>query len=379
VKKICLHIYPILIFITLVFPTQSSAQKGKKLFVDTLDNAFDLSNYLYNLNGFLPVLSPITEPAVGYGVAVAGLFFMEKKEREPGKFQMPDIIGLGGGLTENKTWFAGAGYVGFWKQDHIRYRGVFGYGDVKLKFYGGGDGFLNEDPAEFTLSSFFLLQQAIFRIGESRFLIGGKYQLGLSEITAFEESKLHFIDPLDLKLTNSGIGLITEYENFDNMLSPTKGLRANITYDQFLEFLGSDRNFGRVSAFMHYYLKLNTHWTSGFRVESQLATGNPPFYMLPFIGLRGVPALRYQGEIIALAEIEQQIMLTKRWGINAFGGYGKAINFNEDLNGGTAAWNAGVGFRYLIARLLGLKMGIDVARGPEDWAFYIIVGNAWLK
>jgi len=46
---------------------------------------------------------------------------------------------------------------------------------------------------------------------------------------------------------------------------------------------------------------------------------------------------------------------------------------------GSTAWNAGSGFRYLIARLLGLKMGVDVARGPEDWAFYVVVGSSWNK
>ena len=39
------------------------------------------------------------------------------------------------------------------------------------------------------------------------------------------------------------------------------------------------------------------------------------------------------------------------------------------MEAGDTAWNAGAGFRYLIARSLGLKMGIDIARGPEDWAF----------
>ena len=37
----------------------------------------------------------------------------------------------------------------------------------------------------------------------------------------------------------------------------------------------------------------------------------------------------------------------------------------------------GVGFRYLIARKLGLYSGIDVARGPETTALYLQVGSAW--
>jgi len=40
-------------------------------------------------------------------------------------------------------------------------------------------------------------------------------------------------------------------------------------------------------------------------------------------------------------------------------------------------WNAGGGFRYLTAREFGLQMGVDVARGPEQWAIYVVFGNSW--
>jgi len=37
----------------------------------------------------------------------------------------------------------------------------------------------------------------------------------------------------------------------------------------------------------------------------------------------------------------------------------------------------GVGFRYLLARVLGMRAGLDVARGPEENAFHIVVGSSW--
>ena len=37
----------------------------------------------------------------------------------------------------------------------------------------------------------------------------------------------------------------------------------------------------------------------------------------------------------------------------------------------------GLGIRYFLARHLGLRVGIDIARGPDETAFYITVGNAW--
>ena len=148
------------------------SQKKQKLFIDTLDNAFDISHYMYNLHGLLPIISPITEPAVGFGASLATVYFIPKKKNDSIKFQMPDIAALAGGLTENGTWFVGGAYLGFWNKDRIRYRGVVGYGDVKLKYYGNGGEFLNEHPLNFTLSSTFLLQQAMFRISNSRFKTG---------------------------------------------------------------------------------------------------------------------------------------------------------------------------------------------------------------
>ena len=372
-------IFGLMLTFTVGISNHSFAQKQQKAFIDTLDNALDISYYLKNLHGLLPIISPITEPAVGYGAAAAGLFFIPKKEDDRKGFKMPDVAGIAGGYTENATWFTGAGYAGFWNKDRIRYRGILGYGSIKLKYYGKGSDFLAKHPMNFTIESLFFLQQMVFRIGESRFLLGGKYQFGKSKVSFGNESILP-VDPRDVEMTNSGIGLIAEYESLNNIFSPTKGIRSNLTYDQFLEFLGGDRDFGRLTYFfLDYFNVIKNHWNSGLRFESQLSLGNVPFYMQPFVYLRGVPAMRYQGEFTALVETEQEVILSKRWSLVAYGGVGHAFKSLDELSIGTSAWNVGTGFRYLIARTFGLKMGLDIARGPEQYAIYVVIGNSWLK
>ncbi len=359
---------------------EKKKEKREKPFKDPEDGAFDVSYYLYNLHGFLPIISPITEPAVGYGAALAGAFFIEKKQKDTvRRFQMPDIVGAAGGYTQNNTWFAGAGYIGFWKQDRIRYRGALGYADVKLKYYVQEEGFLNEHPVNFRIKPYLLLQQVVFRLKNSNFMIGGKYILTLATVTLFDDSDMEWINPKDLDFTNSGIGLIGEFESFDNILSPTKGWRIHVDYTQYAEFLGSDRDYGILRYYTLWYQPVTRTWYSGMRVAANVATGDPPFYMLPFVELRGVPVMRYQGQITALAETEQMVMVARRWGVLGFAGYGRTFFYDSKIKEGANSWNAGVGFRYLIARLMGLKMGIDVARGPEDWAVYIVFGSAWLR
>jgi len=371
--------YTIITILFILITVSVFSQKKQKLFIDTLDNAFDVSHYMYNLNGLLPIISPITEPAVGFGAALATVYFIPKKKNDSIKFQMPDIAALAGGLTENGTWFAGAGYLGFWKQDKIRYRGVLGYGNIKLKYYGDGIDYLKENPIKFTISSTFFLQQIMFRVAKTRLMLGAKYVFSKSKVTIFDDSQSKWIKPHDIDMQNSGLGFIAEYENYDNILSPNKGIRINLNYLQFAEILGGDRDFGRLTNYIHYYLPvIKNKLISGFRIEAQFATGNPPFYMKPFVFMRGIPAMKYQGDITTLAETEQLFLLTKRWGLVGFTGIGTTFKYNSNNNSPTI-WNYGGGFRYLIARQLGLRMGVDVAKSNDDWGIYIIFGSAWLK
>lgn len=359
-----------IIFVIIIFFSNIcflySQNKTSKL-RDSTDNAFDLSHFLIRQKGVLPLVIPITEPAVGYGAVVAGVFFVPSKKPK----KLADIVAAAAGLTSNGTWLVGAGYFGFWKGDKIRYRGIVGYGKITLDYYVGNK------PFNIDLNSFFFLQQANFRLGKSDFFLGAKYQLANITIPVFKDSEL--IDPLDLKSVNSGISAIAEFDNLNNFLSPTKGVRVHLSYDQFLEVLGSTRDWGKINFFAHIYYPVNKLWIPALRLESALATGKPPFYAKPFVYLRGIPVLRYQGDLIMLAETEQLFNITPRWGVLGFTGIGAAFNSIEIMKSDEIVWNAGAGFRYLLVRVLGLKAGIDIARGPEDWAFYVVLGTAWLK
>lgn len=356
-----------LLFI-LINISQAYSQKFLDKLKDSTDNAIDLSHFLTKRNGVLPILVPVTEPAVGYGAIGGGLFFIPKKDTH----KNPDFVSAAAGMTSNKTWIAGGAYMGFWKGDKIRYRGVGGYGDIKLNYY-----LFTKIPVNINLRSILFLQQANFRIGKSNFFIGGKYLFTHVKIPVFDNIDL--IDVRDRNLINSGLSVITEYDTTDNFLSPSKGIKIHMSYDQNHKLLGSDRNWGRFNFYAHLYYPVNHIWTPKLRLETIVATGDIPFYTKPFINLRGVPLLRYQGELVTLAETEQQFNLNPRWGLVGFSGIGASFHNLENLNKYKTVWNAGGGIRYLIARSLGLLIGADIARGPEDWAFYVVIGSGWLK
>ena len=113
----------------------------------------------------------------------------------------------------------------------------------------------------------------------------------------------------------------------------------------------------------------------GWRIEGNLTSGSVPFYTLPFIHLRGIPINRYQGNHVLQTEIEARYQIGDRWGLLPFMGVGATADQISNFGDNSPKWAGGLGFRYLMARKLRLFSGIDIARGPEDWTFYIQMGS----
>jgi hypothetical protein len=111
------------------------------------DGWLDVSGFLDEKYGFLPVVIPITEPAVGYGAA-GGLAFLSKPlgESQAG-FGRPNVTVVGGLGTANGTWGAVAGDVRHWLDDHLQTVVGVVYASVNLDFYGiGENSLLADDP-----------------------------------------------------------------------------------------------------------------------------------------------------------------------------------------------------------------------------------------
>jgi hypothetical protein len=118
---------------------------------------------------------------------------------------------------------------------------------------------------------------------------------------------------------------------------------------------------------------------SAVRADWQQATGDPPFYLLPYVDMRGIPLARYQGRTTYILETEQRFDVTRRWSAMAILGLAKAFDSYDEFADADLLYTYGTGFRYLVARQLKLRMGVDVARGPEVWAYYIVFGSAWTR
>ena len=105
--------------------------------------------------------------------------------------------------------------------------------------------------------------------------------------------------------------------------------------------------------------------------------GRPPFFAYPWVKLRGIPSLRYQDKIAGTAELEGRYLLAPRLEISAFTGLGYTSDDIPLFDNPNRIYNFGVGTRYKVFDVHNVWVGLDIARGPEEWNWYIQVGHAW--
>ena len=357
-------------------------------FTDPEDGMFDVSHWLAEKKGFFPVPIIVTEPAVGYGAGAALVFlhdplagrvpdgetFDPQSTDAEGKLIPPSVSALFGMYTENDTWMAGGAHMGVWKNDNIRYTGALATGSINIKFYRN---ILDQDlTVDTTIEPDILYQCLKFRLAGSKFFAGASYLL------MDTSNKIGFtsIDP-SFKNSSRDAAIIfsLEYDSRNTIFTPTDGISSSIEATLFSEAVGSDTDFEKYKAKIYYFTPLSKTFVLGLRGDIQTISGSDrdiPFYMYPFVSLRGIPVMRYQGETVGVAEAELGWNLTSRWSVLGFAGAGRTTSI-ADNDKITTVYSKGVGLRYFIARRFGAHVGFDIARGPEDTAFYLQFGHAW--
>ena len=349
-------------------------------FKDPEDGKFDMSAWLLeNIIGFLPVPIIITEPAVDNGLGMAGVFFHQPKadQMKPGvngNIILPNVSAVAVAVTGNDSWMVGGGHFRNWSKDHYRYSIFGGYANINLDWYGGGDLPILENGIRFNTEGAMLDQEFVFRLGDSDWFLGGNWQYMRSDVTF--ETNLPIALPT-VENSVSGMSAIGLYENLDFQISPRDGFQFRVEAQYNREAIGSDFDFEKYSWQMRQYFELGEKFTLAWRLDGATTSGDVPFYLEPFVQMEGIPAMRYQGPAAATAELRGGYDVSPRWTLLGFAGAGKAADSLSDLSSASSRTAYGVGFRYLMAKKLGMRVGLDVAEGPEGTYVYIVMGSPW--
>lgn len=366
-----------------------NAQSMRDMLIDTTDNAVDVSNWLGSVTGFVPLIMPITEPAIGYGAGGGLIFFHPNDYRvavQEGRFQdikknnisptPPSVTMVGGLYTESNSWGVGGAHMQVFKGDKFRYTIAGGYASVNLNYYSTYFPNLN---LRFNTKVWGITNEGIMRIKTTDFWVGIGYafaQLDLTFDKLFDTPDLGYNT---IKTRNGALFPSIAYDSRDNIFTPNHGFKTHLKYSYSDTWLGSTETYQSFMGYVYAYHDWTEGHVTGLRVESQNTFGDPTFIYLPYVSLRGVPAMKYQDKFTLLSEMEQRIKVYNRWSLVVFGGVGKAIPSFSEWTTQELVYSYGTGFRYYLAKKFGTHMGMDFAWGPDDFAFYITFGSAWMR
>lgn len=361
--------------------TDAAPERGS-LFRDTDDGQFDMSRWLLEHRGFLPVPIIVSDPALGNGGGLALAFFQRPHggassgAPDAAVVTRPNLYGAGALRTGNGSEAYGAMASLHFDEDRWRYRGGVGKASINLGYHTPGRR-LPPLEIDYNVDGVISYQQGFRRLGAKDLYVGLAWIYMDMDLSFDIASDRDRFTPRELGSKSSGLGLSLEYDSRDNTFTPSSGWLGMIEGNAYLPGIGSDTAFQSYRGHAYAYWPLGSRFVLGGRADLRWANGDIPFYRLPYIDLRGIGSARYQDTRVGVLETELRWNMTSRWALVGFVGAGRTWGRHNSFSDGGDEVAKGAGVRYLIARQLGMHVGLDYAWGPEDQTFYVQVGSPW--
>jgi hypothetical protein len=324
---------------------------------------------------FLFVPYPITEPAVGTGLLAGPVWLRAGPPSATGPSK-PQAYGVAALWTDEGSRGLFAFDHRAWGDGAWRTTAVVGWADLQLRYPGLLPG-LNRSVG-------FDLRADGGSLEGERLLGNGPNSLSFRLFVGTASANFGAslppelkIEPLKTKIASTT--LTWSQDTRDDIFSPSTGHAISVGLTTYPEVLGSAFDAQLLSTKWMAYYPGPGIGVFGFRTQLDLSYGDPPFYLRPYISLRGIPALEYPGDQVASVEAEYRYPISARWDVLAFSGFGGA---RADVRGFSAEKNVstiGVGVRVKMKKFFGLTLGLDVAQGPDGTYVYLQIGNPWTK
>jgi outer membrane protein assembly factor BamA len=297
----------------------------------------------------------------------------------------PWTTGIAGSYSENGTWAAAAFHKMNLRNDTWRMLMAAGYANVNYDFYGVGN------AAGDANQSIPLNQQVtgalveVLRETFTDWYVGLRLLYGRTDVrfdTDLPQLPPGFppLQEIVLASTLAAAGLRVQYDSRDNQFFPTEGSLFDIKVDRFTETLGSDFDYTGNSLAYNRYLGLGDRRVLALRGVTTLTSGDAPFFALARIGgtdLRGYISGQYMDRMMFAVQGEYRRGVTERFGVVAFAGVGEVASDVSELNSEDLLPSIGAGIRYQLTKQQPINFRVDVARGKNETAIYVGVGEAF--
>lgn len=209
---------------------------------------------------------------------------------------------------------------------------------------------------------------------------------GLTGVYSVAQTKFDIPDffPDSLKTDNrnmNNLGYRLNYDNREHQINPYGGFNVEFKNQYYRNWMGSDNNFEAIQiTYNHYYKIKNERNILATRINASIATGDVPFQGQNVVGrddIRGYSSGKHRNNQIYSIQAEYRWRFYKNLGMVSFLGFASAVERIGDIPNEILLPGAGIGFRYLAIPKERINIGIDVAKGKDDWGLYFRIGESF--
>lgn len=179
----------------------------------------------------------------------------------------------------------------------------------------------------------------------------------------------------------SGLGLKFSYDSKNDSFFPTKGIDAEISYQYYPFWLGSEYNFSRFQFDLRGYIPSFFKTVVALQAVFDSVNGDAPLSFLPSLGskdlLRGYAGGRFRDNIYIASQIEWRIPIWWRFGAVLFFGVGKVQHEMMEFFFRDLKYAGGFGVRFQLSKDKKINFRFDMGFTPEGFNFYFNVLEAF--
>ena len=306
------------------------------------------------------------DPALGGNVAaLINVFFKVSPSDTISPLSMAG--GMIGGTT-NKTWYWALYTKLYFNKDN--YRITVGYGDASVNFQHYDE--VNGGYIDFnSMNDFFFLE--IQRRVYKRWYLGAKYVHRITT-TTFDGIP----DAQTLNMNN--LGFVISHDTRDFIYNPHTGDYLNFKTGFNREAWGSDYEFSDYNIDYTKFFPLGEGKTLAARATAMIATGDVPFEGHNVVGredIRGYTDGKHRANQTYNLQAEYRWNFYKKWGMVAFAGVAVAVDSPSEITFDGLLPAIGTGIRFMAVPSEKINIGIDIAKGIDDWGIYFRIGEVF--
>jgi outer membrane protein assembly factor BamA len=283
--------------------------------------------------------------------------------------------------TQNKQWLFSLPFNLFVKNRTYLVYGELTYNRFNYNFYGVG----NQVPESF--SERYGVKFPRVRVSALKKIVPHFYA-GLRY--AFDNYSLYDLDSAGLLITReipgsnggkvSGAGVVTMWDDRDNIFFPSKGTWAEFVVYHDNPLTGSDFKYTRLALDLSHYFNYRNHILA-LNLYSLYSDSDLPFFQMATLGgqkrMRGYYEGRYRDNNALLLQAEYRRMVWGPFGFAVFISSGQVAHRYADFNASDWRTTLGAGLRVMLDPQQKITIRLDAAVGNGKILPYFTVGEAF--